>query len=179
MMPAACSSVPVKHSVNHAEGVSQHTGAPLDAQAADPVRVRIPSVAINAAVMPLHTDSKGVLPPPKSWHKTGWWQGGPEPGERGPAVIVGHVDSYRGPAVFFRLHTVHIGARIFVDRADSTTATFTVERMKHYEKSAFPTRAVYGDTPGSELRLITCGGTFDYTKRRYLANLVVFARRVR
>ncbi|MGH4000578.1 MAG: class F sortase, partial [Pseudonocardiaceae bacterium] len=78
-------------------------------QVANPVRIRIPTIDVDAPVSPLHVDENGVLPAPDGNHITGWWQQGPEPGEKGPAVIAGHVDSFRGPAVFFRLAELHTG----------------------------------------------------------------------
>ena len=144
-------------------------------QAADPVRLRIPTIGVDAPVDPLTLDENGVLPPPDNYEGTGWWRDGPEPGERGPAVIVGHVDSYRGPAVFYRLSDLATGDRILVDLADDSTAVFVTQRIERYPKDAFPTQAVYGHTPDAELRLISCGGDFDRTARRYLDNIVVYA----
>lgn len=146
-------------------------------QAADPVRVRVPAVGIDAPVGPLFVDDDGVLPPPESFDATGWWHDGPEPGEAGPAVIAGHVDSYRGPAVFFRLDEINEGDEILVDRADGSTVTFVAHRIEQHPKDEFPTEVVYGDTPETALRLITCGGSFDEKDRRYLANVIVFANR--
>jgi hypothetical protein len=148
-------------------------------QVADPVRLRIPAIGVDAPVEPLVVDAHGVLPPPSTNHGTGWWRDGPEPGERGPAVIVGHVDSYRGPAVFFRLAELGPGDEILVDRRDGSTAVFVTQRVERHGKDTFPTRAVYGGTPDSELRLITCGGEFDYTDRRYLDNIIAYAPRAR
>ncbi|HEX2297860.1 MAG TPA: class F sortase, partial [Pseudonocardiaceae bacterium] len=139
------------------------------------VRIRVPAVGIDAPVGPLFVDENGVLPAPVSFDATGWWHDGPEPGEPGPAVIAGHVDSYRGPAVFFRLGEIGQGDEIFVDRADGSTVTFVAERTEQHLKDRFPTRAVYGDTSGSTLRLITCGGEFDEGNRRYLDNIIVYA----
>jgi hypothetical protein len=98
-------------------------GGPPSSQAvgADPVRIRIPAIGVDAPVEPLTVDQDGVLPPPGTNDGAGWWRDGPEPGERGPAVIVGHLDSKRGPAVFFRLTDLTSGVHIFVDRADGTT----------------------------------------------------------
>ena len=147
------------------------------AEGADPVRIRIPAIGVDAPVQPLTVDQNGVLPPPDTNDGTGWWRDGPEPGERGPAVIAGHLDSRHGPAVFFRLTDLTSGVQIFVDRADGTTAVFATQRIERYDKNAFPTDAVYGDTPDPQLRLITCGGKFDRKHRRYLDNIVVFAIR--
>ena len=149
----------------------------IDDRAAVPVRIRIPEIGTAAPVGPLRVDERGSLVPPDANGASGWWRDGPEPGERGPAVVAGHVDSYRGPAVFFRLPDLPAGARVFIDRADRTTAVFTVYRVEKHPKNVFPTRAVYGRTPDSELRIITCGGDFDDADKSYLANVIVFARR--
>lgn len=149
------------------------------AQVAEPVRIRIPRVGVDAAIDPLELDRKGVLPAPDSTTRTGWWHAGPEPGERGPAVIVGHVDSLHGPGVFFRLDELDRTDRVFVDRADGSTAVFAVERIEQHGKDSFPTEAVYGDTRRPTLRLITCGGTFNDREGRYRDNVIAFARLVR
>lgn len=147
-----------------------------DAQAPAPVRVRIPAIGVDAPVEPLDLDAQGVLPAPGGNHVTGWWRAGPEPGERGPAVIAGHVDSYQGPAVFLRLAELEAGQRILVEREDGTAIAFAVTHLERHAKDAFPTAAVYGGTPGPELRLITCGGEFDSAARRYLDNIIVYAQ---
>ena len=154
-------------------------GGPASTQAegADPVRLRIPAIGVDAPVQPLTVDQDGVLPPPDTDDGTGWWRDGPEPGERGPAVVAGHLDSRDGPAVFVRLPDLDSGDQIFVDRVDGTTAVFTAQRTEQYGKDAFPTDAVYGDTPEPELRLVTCGGAFDRKGGRYLDNVIVFAVR--
>ena len=143
----------------------------------DPVRVRIPAIGVDASVQPLIVDQNGVLPPPDTYDGTGWWRDGPEPGEPGPAVIAGHVDSKRGPAVFFHLTDLSRGDQIFVDRADGTTTVFATQRVEQHDKNAFPTDAVYGGVPDSQLRLITCGGKFDRKAHRYIDNVIVFAIR--
>lgn len=144
-------------------------------QVADPVRLRIPAIGVDAPVEPLEVDENGVLPPPTTNHGTGWWRDGPEPGEPGRAVIVGHVDSFQGPAVFFRLTEISPGDEILIDRRDGTTTVFAAQRTERHDKNAFPTQAVYGDTPDPQLRLITCGGEFDDMDRRYLDNVIVYA----
>ena len=157
--------------------VARCSGSGSQAVGADPVRIRIPAIGVDAPVQRLTVDQNGVLPPPDTYDGTGWWRDGPEPGERGPAVIAGHVDSKRGPAVFFRLPDLGKGDRIFVDRADGTIAVFTAQRIERHDKNTFPTDAVYGDTPDSQLRLITCGGKFDRKHHRYVDNVIVFAIR--
>ena len=150
----------------------------INGQVAEPVRIRVPMIGIDAPVQPLALDGNGVLPAPDTFEDAGWWTDGPEPGERGPAVIAGHLDSYRGPAVFYRLKDLKRGDTIFVDRADGTEAVFATERIERHGKDEFPTDAVYGDTPDSQLRLITCGGKFDKRHRTYLDNVIVYAVRV-
>lgn len=152
--------------------------ADLDGQAADPVRLRIPAIGVDAPLAPLAVDADGVLPPPAGDSTAGWWRAGPEPGERGAAVLAGHVDSPSGPAVFFRLPELRAAAEVFVDRADGSTAVFVVRRIEQHRKNRFPTDSVYGPTPRSELRLVTCGGFFDRAERRYRDNVIVFASRV-
>ncbi|MQA14872.1 MAG: class F sortase [Pseudonocardiaceae bacterium] len=150
-------------------------GAGTEGQAAHPVHLRIPTIDVAAPVDPLRVDENGVLPPPDTYEGTGWWLDGPEPGEIGPAVIAGHVDSFRGPAVFYHLDDLERGDRIFVDRADETTAVFAVDRTERHSKDEFPTDEVYGDTPNPQLRLITCGGAFNRTERSYVDNVITFA----
>lgn len=149
--------------------------AAVTTQVADPVRVRIPAIGVDAAVFQLAVDAQGVLPPPPTNEDAGWWRAGAEPGEPGPAVMVGHVDGREGPAVFFRLRELVPGGEITVDRADGSTAVFAVERVERHPKDAFPTEAVYGHTPDARLRLVTCGGEFDRSTRHYVDNIVVFA----
>ena len=141
-----------------------------------PTRVRIPALGIDSDLAHLGTDAAGALVPPADFARAGWFTGGPVPGAVGPAVIAGHVDSYRGPAVFFRLSRLHSGDAVLVTRADGTTLSFTVTRVARYAKTAFPTATVYGPPADPELRLITCGGRFDPSRRSYVDDVVVFAR---
>jgi LPXTG-site transpeptidase (sortase) family protein len=104
----------------------------------------------------------------------GWWTGGVAPGDIGPAIIAGHVDNYLGPAVFYKLRDLKAGDQVMVDRG-SQVVTFTVTNVEQYPKDAFPTNKVYSLTPGPELRLITCGGSFDAVTRSYRDNIVVYA----
>ncbi|WP_261575371.1 class F sortase [Frankia gtarii] len=149
---------------------------PAEGQVAPPVRVRIPDIGVDAAVVPLGLDAGGTLQAPTDFATAGWNVAGPEPGENGAAVVAGHVDSTTGPAAFFRLGALHPGARVFIDRADGSTVTFVVRRLVRYPKSAIPDAEVYGGSPGSPgLRLITCGGAFDHARGHYLDNVVVYA----
>jgi Sortase domain len=141
-----------------------------------PVRIEIPAIGVSAGVIRLGLNRDGSMQVPKDFALTGWFTGGPAPGETGPAVIAGHIDSRRGPAVFYRLRELRAGDRVTVARADGSTVRFVVDSVVQYPKRAFPTEAVYGPAPEPLLRLITCGGTFDYFRRSYRDNVVVTAR---
>ena len=143
--------------------------------AADPVRVRVPVIGVDSELLRLGTDAAGVLVPPEDFARAGWFADGAVPGHVGPAVVAGHVDSFEGPAVFHRLGELVPGDEVLVDAEDGTTARFTVTGTGRFPKSAFPTEAVYGPTPRAELRLVTCGGEFDRSRRSYLDNVIVTA----
>ncbi|OLT18372.1 hypothetical protein BJF78_36500 [Pseudonocardia sp. CNS-139] len=149
--------------------------APAPVQVADPVRIRIPAIGVDAPVGPLDVLPDGRLAAPAAFGAAGWWRDGPEPGEPGPAVVAGHVDSVDGPAVFYRLRDLRPGDRVVLDRADGTSVEFAVRGLESGPKDAFPTAAVYGPTAGPALRLVTCAGAFDRVRRHYTDNLVVFA----
>ncbi|WP_042367372.1 class F sortase [Streptacidiphilus neutrinimicus] len=144
---------------------------------ATPTRVRIPVIGVNAPLTGLSLQSDGHLaaPPAANRNLAGWYQAGITPGSAGRAVIAGHVDNAQGPAVFYDLGALKKGWTIDVDRADHTTAVFTIDAVQAYAASSFPTRQVYGQTADAELRLITCGAGFDRSRQEYLGNVVVFA----
>lgn len=144
-------------------------------RAARPVRVQIPSIGVDAPLISLGLDRTGALEVPARFDQVGWWAGGSRPGERGPAVIVGHVDSRTGPAVFFKLRALRRGDAVVVRRRDGTSVRFIVRSSERYPKDRFPTARVYGPTRRPELRLITCSGTFDRSTGHYLDNTVVYA----
>jgi sortase (surface protein transpeptidase) len=139
-----------------------------------PARIAIASIGVDAPVVDLNRNPDGTLEVP-DWQDAGWWRRGPEPGERGPAVVVGHVDSRSGPAVFARLDELEAGDTIDIVLDDGGTTSYVVERAERFPKDAFPTRDVYELTDGPELRLITCDGEFDEATGHYVDNLVVFA----
>ena len=152
--------------------------APGAAQVAEPVSLVIPSIGVTSALVHLGLTSSGALQVPPTTSVAGWYTGSPRPGSIGSAVIAGHIDSVTGPGIFFRLSQLRRGDRVYVKRADGTLTVFEVTEVQTYAKDAFPTAAVYGAVPDPELRLITCGGTFDYTTRSYLSNTVVYAKGV-
>jgi LPXTG-site transpeptidase (sortase) family protein len=145
---------------------------------AEPVSLVIPSIGVTTSLVHLGLTGSGALQVPPTTAVAGWYTGSPRPGSIGSAVIAGHIDSVTGPGVFFRLSQLQRGARVYVKRADGTLAVFEVTQLRSYQKDDFPTTAVYGAVPDPELRLITCGGTFDYTTRSYLSNTVVYAKQV-
>jgi hypothetical protein len=145
-------------------------------QTPEPVWLTIPAIGVKAPIVTLGLNRNGTLQVPSSTTVVGWYTGSPRPGAIGSAVIAGHVDSRSGPGVFFWLRRLHRGERIYVRRADGTLVVFTVTAVRMYAKAQFPTAAVYGPVPDAELRLITCGGTFDYARGSYLSNVVVYAR---
>jgi hypothetical protein len=146
---------------------------------AEPVGLVIPAIRVNARLVHLGIGKDGVLQVPGTITVAGWYTGSPRPGEPGGAVIAGHVDGPLGgvetDGVFFLLRTLTAGEKIFVKRADGTLAVFTITEVRQYPKTGFPTSAVYGPTPDAQLRLITCGGTFDEHTGHYLSNTIVYA----
>jgi sortase (surface protein transpeptidase) len=142
---------------------------------ARPVSLTIPSIGVRTGLVYLGLTSSGALQVPSTTTVAGWYTGSARPGAIGAAVIVGHIDSWHLPGIFFGLRTLHPGSRVYVRRADGTLAVFEVTSVRSYPKSRFPTPAVYGPVPAAELRLITCGGTFDYATGHYLSNTIVYA----
>ena len=144
--------------------------------AARPVRLVIPAIGVTTPLVRLGLDPGGAMAVPADFSQAGWFAGGPAPGQLGPAVIAGHVDSRSGPAVFYRLRDLRPGDQIQVARADGARLRFVVEHARSYPKTRFPTAAVFGPVPSAALRLITCAGDFDRARGSYRDNLVVFAR---
>lgn len=149
------------------------------APVARPVSLSIPLIDVKTNLITLGLASSGSMQVPSSVAVAGWFTGSPRPGSVGSSVIVGHVDSKFAHGVFYRLDQLKPGNDVFVKRADGTTAEFRVTEVHQYMKDNFPTTAVYGPTPDAELRLITCGGTFDSLTGHYLSNVVVYATQVK
>lgn len=146
-----------------------------EASTAAPERLRIPAIGVDSSFVDLGLDAAGALQAPESTDVVGWFAAGPAPGADGPALVAGHVDSRSGPAVFHRLGELGVGDRVEILRTDGSTVAFTVTARTDTPKATFPTERVYGPTPGPELRLITCGGTFDRATGHYRDNVVVEA----
>ncbi|HEY3716303.1 MAG TPA: class F sortase [Jatrophihabitantaceae bacterium] len=145
---------------------------------APPARLVVPAIGIDTDLESVGLLADGTLEPPHEWGVAGWYADGVRPGDPGPAVIEGHVDSRNGPAVFYRLRDLRVGATVIVQTHDGKTLRFVVDTVRSYPKTHFPTAAVYGPTPLPVLRLVTCTGEFDWAARSYLNNLVVSARLV-
>ncbi|MFJ2949486.1 class F sortase [Streptomyces sp. NPDC087226] len=146
----------------------------------EPTRLLIPAIGVDAPFTDLAIDAKGRLEPPPA-HDTnlvGWYAKGVSPGERGTAIIAGHVDTATSAAVFVRLGELEKGDRFRVLRADGSKATFVVDETESFAKDDFPNERVYADTPDAQVRLITCSGSYDHAVRDYTENLVVFAHLV-
>ena len=143
---------------------------------APPARLVVSSIGVDTELESVGLLSDGTLEPPHEWGIAGWYADGVRPGDPGPAVIEGHVDSRNGPAVFYRLRDLRVGATVLVRTQDGRSLRFVVDTVREYPKTKFPTAAVYGPTPLPVLRLVTCTGEFDWSARSYLDNLVVSAR---
>ena len=166
-----------KGSAATAEASKSSAAGPLLA-ASTPTQLEIPAIGVSSSLLQLglNPDHTVQVPPFAKDSKAGWYTGSPTPGELGPSLILGHVDSAEyGPGVFFKLGALHQGDTVDVTRADSTVAVFRVDRVASFPKDNFPTLEVYGNTDNAQLRLITCGGKFDFSARSYESNIVVFA----
>jgi sortase (surface protein transpeptidase) len=157
-------------------GTSIQTPSPMATAAVPPpVSLAIPAIGVSTKLIHLGLTKTGALQVPSTTAVAGWYTFSPPPGAIGSAVIAGHVDSYQGPGVFYRLRLLHPHDRIYVRQADGKLAIFQVSLVRLYPKSGFPTDAVYGPTPTPTLRLVTCGGTFDPQLGSYLSNVIVYA----
>jgi hypothetical protein len=165
----------VPHQQPPAQPGTVTTPTPVIADGVRPVRVDIAAIGVRSRLESLDLNPDSSLQPPHDPARAGWYAGGPVPGDVGPAVIAGHVDSTHGPAVFWRLRRLHPGDRITVERSDGSSTQFAVTEVRLVPLGRFPTGEVYGATPDRALRLITCGGSYDHAKGHYRENVVVFA----
>jgi sortase (surface protein transpeptidase) len=145
-----------------------------------PVRITIPRIHVNAPIEPLGQNPDGTVEVPtlSRPNLAGWYKYGPTPGQKGAAVVLGHVDAHRQQAVFFRLGSLHRGDRIHVWRTGGSVAKFAVDSVVPVAKDRFPTQSVYGKTKYAALRVITCGGKYDKKTMHYLGNIIVYAHLV-
>ena len=163
--------------------IPQGKGAPVPKPASDhvarPVTLIIPVIGVRTRLIHLGLTRNHELQVPSSTQVAGWYTSSPRPGSIGSAIIAGHIDSRSGPGVFYRLHTMRIGQKIYIRRADHSLAVFRVTALRSYLKSQFPAQGVYGPAPTPQLKLITCGGAFDAATGHYLSNVIVFATLIR
>lgn len=174
-------ATPAESAPASAESAPPSPAATRPLPASAPVAVRIPGIGVESPVHGLGLDAEGRLQVPSGerYDEVAWYDGSPTPGEVGPAVLEGHVTGTGyAPSVFFELGDTRKGDLIEVDRADGSTATFEVTEVRSSPKDDFPRIDVYGATDGPELRVITCGGTFDAEAGRHLDNVIVFAELV-
>lgn len=148
---------------------------PAVSTSAKPMRLLIPEIGVDSDLERLHRDDRGVLVAPAFADEAGWWANGVVPGRVGAAVIVGHLDTIQGPAVFVHLQRLRPGDLIEVRMSDGSTVRFSVDGSHVVDKALFPSDDVYGATPDPQLRLITCSEPFDPVAHSYTDNLVVFA----
>ena len=143
----------------------------------EPVRIDIPRIGVSSSLDRLGRAPDGTVQAPSLRRAgvAGWYALGPRPGDPGSAVILGHVDSDRGPAVFYRLRELRRGDEVRVGRDDGSVLRFVVERTEQFDKQRFPTDDVYYPTLTPGLRLVTCGGLFDHRTNHYRSNIIVFA----
>ena len=180
-LPAATgSSTSSSATVSSPPARDTSTTPPAVAPAPRPVAVTVPAIDVRSDLLSLGLAADGTIQVPQpgpDYDKAAWFTGSPRPGDPGPAVIEGHVDSAAGgPSVFYDLGRLVAGDRVDVTREDGSVVTFEVYDVRLVPKDDFLTLEVYGNTPGPELRLITCGGPFDSDARSYEDNVVAFAR---
>ena len=170
-----------QHAPQPAAGAAGSTGAAVKGPSLHrsvPVSVDIPAIGVHSQLLRLGLNADGTVQVPPlttSADQAAWLKYSATPGQVGASVIEGHVDSYHGPAVFYRLGALHPGDTIDVTLADGVTGIFRVTGVREYAKDKFPAQVIYSDANYAALRLITCGGAFDYTTGHYLSSTVVFA----
>ncbi len=169
-----------------ASGTPTQTSSPITGQAVKgpilresiPTHLTIPAIDVDTDLIQLglNRDRSVQVPPLGPDSKAGWYRYSPSPGQLGPSILLGHIDSARyGPGVFYNLGALRKGNSVTVRRADNTVAIFRIDAVAEYPKNQFPTLTVYGNTDHAALRLITCGGKFDLSAHSYEDNIVAFA----
>jgi sortase (surface protein transpeptidase) len=142
-----------------------------------PAEICVPAIGIDASVMQLglNTDRTVQVPPLSEVGDAGWYKYSAPPGTKGPAVILGHIDSAQyGEGVFFDLGKLGAGDQVMITRGDGMVATYSIAHVREVPKTAFPTMSVYGPTAGATIRLVTCGGQFDSSTGNYLDNIIAY-----
>ncbi len=149
------------------------TTVPAPAGTAPPATLQVPAVGLQAPIVPVGLTADGQMNVPAP-SVAGWYRLGPSPGAVGPAVLVGHVDSSTGPAVFYRLTGVRVGDEVIVVNGDGSRSRFVISRLTVVNKGLFPSAAVFAPTAQPEIRLITCTGPFDTHSHHYVDSLILW-----
>ncbi len=155
--------------------ISGPSKRPKHGTVAKPYWLLIPAIGVSTDLVRLGLTTKNTLQVPPTAAVAGWYTGSPRPGGVGSSIIAGHIDSKLGPGIFYHLSQMRRGQYVYVIRANHSVAVFEVTGLRTYAKASFPRNEIYGPVPDSELRLITCGGTFDFATGSYLSNVVVYA----
>jgi hypothetical protein len=184
---AACSSIPTTRGAAIEEppelvsatpaSTPPVTATPVPLDTAQPLRLSIPAVGINAVIERVGTLANGDMATPtrSPWLDTGWYSDGPLPGERGSAVIDGHLDRPGGyPAVFWYLRAIHVGDTVSVTEQDGQQLRFHVTRIAYYAPQDAPLQDIFGNRSGSYLNLITCAGDWIPDQHQTTLRLVVY-----
>jgi hypothetical protein len=174
--------IPIAGATGPAPGVNQGKPAQVAGRImsrSEPVSLSIPAINVHSTLLHLGQTAQGSLqvpPPGPNYNKAAWYRLSPTPGELGPAILVGHIDSAKeGPSVFFRLGAMKKHDTVRVSRKDGSVAVFSVDSVLRFSKQKFPRELVYGNTDHAALRIITCGGAFDRDSGSYLDNTIVLA----
>lgn len=164
-----------RHSVQRSQRSTRRT--PVN----DPVNIEIPRIGVHTKVIQLGLAADGTVQVPPFDHadEVGWYTQSPVPGDKGPSVLIGHIDSPQGPAVFYRLATLAAADQVRIQRKDGTIAVFKINAVRTVTKSHFPTRSVYGNLKYPGIRLITCGGAYDATEGGYQGNTIAYGSLVK
>jgi hypothetical protein len=170
---------PVPSSAAIRSAVSQAPTPPMVAALSTvrsvPTMLRVPAIGLAVSLSTLGLNPDGSVQVPSNITQPGWFRLGPTPGQVGSAVILGHVDNYTGPGVFFQLRTLAAGDQVYVTLTDGDTTQFAVNSVAMYSKPQFPAQRVYASHGSSALQLVTCGGVFDHGTGSYLSNIVVYS----
>jgi hypothetical protein len=178
-LPGPAASHGAARSLHRGAGPTSGASVPTAVARSLPVTLRIPSIGVTVPLSTLGLNFDGTVQVPSDYQQPGWFRLGPTPGQVGSAVILGHVDDHKGPAVFFQIRSLVRGDQVNVTLADGVTAQFAVTSVAMYSKPDFPAQQVYGSHGSSALQLVTCGGAFDRQSGSYLSNIVVYTSLVR
>jgi hypothetical protein len=170
--PTTTTTVPIPGGLTPSSVATKPAGLGFSA----PAEITVPSLGIDSTLVRLDRNADGSVQVPTSFHVAGWYEHSVSPGQVGPSVILGHVDSKSGPGIFYRIGLLQPGAKVMVKRDDGKVATYVITGVRQYPKTGFPTIDVYGDTAVPTIRLITCGGAFDSATGHYVSNIVAFGQ---